>query len=72
MSSDAPALIPAAHLPICKMGQGAECCRYLVFSSDFACAKRSSVAATIDARVETMNARGDNCDGIANDDQAES
>lgn len=55
--------IPAEHLPTCKMGQGAECCRYLVFGPGFACAKLTMLKYTLDARGTSMSAQGDNCDG---------
>ena len=58
-----PAVIDQEHLPTCKMGQGAECCRYLVFASGFACAKLTPLKFSIDARGDSMNARGDNCPG---------
>lgn len=49
----------------CKIGQGAECCRYLTMGADgFSCAKRTSLRYTIDNRVRKMNAKGDNCDGV--------
>jgi hypothetical protein len=50
---------------VCKLGRGHECCRYLTMGADgFKCAKRTSLRFTIDARASTMNAQGDNCDGI--------
>lgn len=50
---------------VCKLGQGAACCRYLMFGKGFECHKHSQLAAVIDGRVERgeFNARGDNCDG---------
>jgi len=51
---------------VCKIGQGNECCRYLVMGGrGFECAKHTSLATTLDLRVETETivARGDNCDG---------
>lgn len=58
--------ISKEHLPVCKMGQGEECCRYLVMAPGFSCAKKTSLAGTIDTRVflEQMTARGDNCEGL--------
>lgn len=51
---------------VCKMGQGAECCRYLTLGglSGWGCAKHTSMAWAIDQRAENMNAKGDNCDGV--------
>jgi hypothetical protein len=54
---------------VCKIGQGNECCRYLTCGPQgFQCAKCSSLKYQLDARVmsSTMNARGDNCEGIVN------
>ena len=48
----------------CKLGQGSNCCRYLILGSEgFECAKLTSLKATLDARGDTMNAQGDNCRG---------
>lgn len=50
----------------CKLGQGAECCRYLVAGSKgFECAKLTMNSTVIDRRVAngTFTAQGDNCDG---------
>lgn len=52
------------HL-VCRLGEGAATCRYLVMRPDFTCAKLSPLRATIDVRAATMAAQGDNCDGIA-------
>ena len=51
---------------VCKIGQGHECCRYLVMGGrGFECVKHTALATTLDLRVETETivARGDNCDG---------
>jgi hypothetical protein len=52
---------------VCKMGQEAACCRYLIItSSGWSCAKkRSELRKMIDYRVMagTMTAQGDNCPG---------
>ena len=51
---------------ICKMGQGADCCRYITVGPDgFECAKGTTLQATLDQRVGIMVAKGDNCDGKA-------
>lgn len=48
----------------CKIGQGAACCRYLmVGTKGFECGKLSSLKPVIDARVNKMNAKSDNCEG---------
>jgi hypothetical protein len=51
----------------CKIGQGAECCRYLTVSDQFYCEKHTQLAATIDARVAagTYLSVGDNCEGLS-------
>lgn len=51
---------------VCKIGHGAQCCRYLTMSArGWCCEKNTDLAAVIDARVAagTFTARGDNCDG---------
>ncbi len=50
---------------VCKIGQGKDCCRYLTMGPNgFECAKLNlGLMLTIDARVESMNAKGDNCEG---------
>lgn len=51
---------------VCRIGQGSECCRYLVMRERFVCAKDDlSLRGTIDARFAAgkMNAQGDNCSG---------
>jgi hypothetical protein len=52
---------------ICKLGQGADCCRYITAGPDgIRCQKFTSVGRYIDARVleGTFVARGDNCPGL--------
>ena len=60
------ALIEKEHITaVCKPGSS-ECCRYLVATTAFACAKlEPSLKAEMDRRVAagTMNAKGDNCPG---------
>ena len=49
---------------VCKIGQGSDCCRYIVGGADgFECAKRTSMRFAIDQRADDMRAKGDNCDG---------
>jgi len=49
---------------VCKMGKGHETCRYLTFQPEgFTCEKGGPLQVQLDARGDTMNARGDNCDG---------
>ena len=53
---------------VCKVGQGAECCRYLMVGGleGVECVKRHTfLKSIIDSRVASgeMTARGDNCDG---------
>lgn len=52
---------------VCKIGQDEKCCRYLVAGSGgFECAKDEiGLKNTIDLRVETMNAKSDNCVGYS-------
>lgn len=58
--------IPEHVRPLCKMGEGAECCAFLTFGGGgFCCAKGSSFEFLIWQRQAqgTMTAKGDNCDG---------
>lgn len=49
---------------VCKIGKGADCCRYLTMGgSGWGCAKRTAMRDAIDARADKMNAKGDNCGG---------
>ena len=51
---------------ICKVGQGDECCAFLVMGRDgFECVKGTELKLLIDLRLAegTMNAKGDNCKG---------
>lgn len=52
---------------VCRVGQGADCCRYLIGdSAGLHCAKHvPELASLLDERVrlETIYARGDNCPG---------
>ena len=61
-------LIPAEHVTeVCKPGQGALCCRYLILGPEgFECAKEGEFSEYFDRCVEagTMVAQGDNCDGV--------
>jgi len=53
---------------ICKLGQGKDCCRYLICGiKGFACAKNSDLAVKLDCLVETnkMIAQGNNCEGFS-------
>ena len=55
---------PSHVKDICKIGQGYDTCRYLMMGITWQCAKLdSSMKATLDARGDSMNARGDNCPG---------
>lgn len=50
----------------CKIGQGHDCCRYLVMGPDgFSCEKHGDLKKHIDYMVATrqFTARGDNCPG---------
>lgn len=51
---------------VCKIGQGHDCCRYLVMGAQgFECTKGTSLQVVLDARVynNTITAQGDNCEG---------
>lgn len=54
---------------VCKIGQGADCCRYLACGAKlFECLKHTSLKGELDRRVSegSMTARGDNCEGVLN------
>lgn len=50
---------------LCKVGQGEKCCRYIVMGSKgFECMKIDpDMKKVLDARVNSMGAKGDNCEG---------
>jgi hypothetical protein len=51
---------------VCRIGQGALCCRYLTMGADgWHCAKNTPLRRLLDERVAAgaINARGDNCEG---------
>lgn len=51
---------------VCKIGKGAETCRYLAVGADgWSCEKLTPLKAYLDKRVEagTIRAQADNCDG---------
>ena len=51
-----------------KIGQGVNCCRYLICGvNGFECAKATSLKDAIDVRVNQMNAKSDNCGGVKNE-----
>jgi hypothetical protein len=50
---------------VCRIGQGHACCRYLTVGADgFDCEKRTAIKVVLDARGDSMTARGDNCPGM--------
>ena len=56
---------------VCKLGHGVKCCAFICCGPDgFECLKGTSLEAAIRQRLAagTMNAQGDNCDGIQEDD----
>ena len=65
-------LIPAPMLKaVCHIGEGAQCCRYIVGAGGgLQCAKHDwELAIEIDHRVAdgAFTARGDNCEGLRNE-----
>lgn len=53
----------------CKLGQMAECCRYLACDKNgFCCLKGTELQKVVDQRAaaKEMNARADNCEGWKN------
>lgn len=59
--------IPKTYaISTCKLGQMADCCRYLGADKfGFCCLKHTKLQATVDHRASRgeMNARADNCEG---------
>lgn len=54
---------------VCKIGQGADCCKYLVMGKGFECMKFDPAnKKVIDDNWKTTPhiAQGDNCDGLEN------
>lgn len=63
---DLPVVDDEHTMKVCKIGQGAACCRYLTMSpSGWSCEKLSMAGTVIDRRVEKMTAQADNCEGRA-------
>lgn len=61
--------MPKQHVDeVCKLGQGADTCAFLVLASGWNCAKGSNVESILRGRLERgeMKAKGDNCEGWAN------
>jgi len=62
-------VIPKDHLKtVCKMGHGADCCRFIVADGGgIQCAKHEPVLVEqINRRIaaDAFTARGDNCEGL--------
>jgi hypothetical protein len=58
---------------VCKLGQGAACCRYLAASArGLECLKHTGLKAELDRRAaaKTMHAQSDNCEGKSDEDRA--
>lgn len=52
---------------VCKIGEGADCCRYITCGSNgFECAKHTALKGELDARVASglFTAISDNCEGL--------
>lgn len=55
---------------VCKIGQGKDCCRYLLCgATGFECGKLGPLKGMLDNRVSYMLAQSDNCEGVKNDDE---
>ena len=49
---------------ICKMGQGKDCCAYLIVApAGIKCAKGTEFESMIRGRIHKMVAQSDNCEG---------
>lgn len=54
---------------VCKIGQGHNCCRYLICGANgFQCEKLGPLKGVIDRKVQYMSAQSDNCEGVNNHD----
>lgn len=63
--------VPWEHVSlVCKIGQDSDCCRYLVNTMGWLCAKGSVLGKRLDERVmqEEMTAIGDNCAGYGKEE----
>ena len=50
---------------VCKIGQGAFCCRYISCDKGgFECEKHTDFGKVIDDNIDNMIAKGDNCNGL--------
>ncbi len=50
---------------VCKMGQAADCCRYIIVGErGIECAKGTVWQDIVDGNIKNMVAQGDNCEGI--------
>lgn len=61
------ALIPNDHFKdVCRPGQKEITCRYITAGPEGICCEKHNPAmkAILDARVDQMSAKGDNCPGI--------
>ncbi|MER9336472.1 hypothetical protein NKJ06_21170 [Mesorhizobium sp. M0293] len=57
--------ISARVVETCRIGRGADCCRFLTFRNGFHCGKHDEqLASQIEARRPVMVAQGDNCEGF--------
>lgn len=49
----------------CKIGEGKDCCRYIVCGSEgFYCAKNTSLKEALDSNMGHMTAMACNCEGL--------
>lgn len=54
---------------VCKLGQGAECCRYLVCGADgFECHSSGPLKRMLDKKASSMTAQSINCKGVDNNE----
>jgi hypothetical protein len=59
---------------VCKIGQGASCCRYLTMGPQgWDCEKHTQLGRYLDGRVkrEELVARGDNCEGVLREKESQ-
>ena len=55
---------------VCKIGQGKDCCRYLLCGAiGFECGKLGPLKGVLDSKAPYMSAQSDNCEGVKNDEE---
>lgn len=65
MSKILPKIPKDCLVLVCKIGQKEKCCRYILAGKDgFECGKNTCYKDLIDNQINSMVAKGDNCNGL--------